>query len=55
MPDYRGKELYGERVKIQLLRFLRPEKKFEDLEQLRQAILSDGERAREICLSLIHI
>ncbi len=49
MPDYQGKELYGKQVKIQLLHFLRPEKKFEDLDRLRQAILSDGDRAREIC------
>ena len=49
MPEYQGKELYGKKVKIQLLRFLRPDKKFEDLEQLRRAILYDGDRAREIC------
>lgn len=45
MPAYKGDELYGKRVTIQLLRFLRPEKKFEDLEQLRRAILADGEKA----------
>ncbi|MCI9272921.1 MAG: riboflavin biosynthesis protein RibF [Clostridiales bacterium] len=48
MPDYNGEELYGEQVTIQLLRFLRPEKKFGDLEQLRRAIVADGETAKGI-------
>lgn len=48
MPDYAGDELYGKQVTVQLLRFLRPEKKFEDLDQLRRAILADGETAKGI-------
>lgn len=46
MPDYHGEELYGEVVRTELLEFLRPEMKFEGLEQLRAAILENGEQVR---------
>ncbi len=48
MPDYRGEELYGCAVQTELLRYLRPETKFEDLDALRAAILADGRRAKEL-------
>ena len=47
MPDYTG-DLYGRPVKVELLSFLRPEKKFAGIEQLKNAILRDGETARSI-------
>lgn len=47
MPDYRGGELYGRTVEVDLLRFLRPERKFPGLQELRQEILRDGAQARE--------
>ena len=47
MPDYLGAELYGKTVRVELLRFLRPERKFPTLEALRDAIVRDGARAEE--------
>lgn len=47
MPDYRGGELYGRPVRVELLRFLRPEHRYASLEELRRAILRDGARAEE--------
>ncbi|QAT51134.1 riboflavin biosynthesis protein RibF [Caproiciproducens sp. NJN-50] len=47
MPDYRGGELYGRTVRVELLRFLRPERRFPTLEDLRAQILRDGAQARE--------
>jgi riboflavin kinase / FMN adenylyltransferase len=48
MPDYRGGDLYGKSVSVELLRFLRPERKFSTLEELQRAIMHDGAQAREI-------
>ncbi len=39
-------DLYGRRVPVELVCFLRPEQRFEDLTELRQAILRDAETAR---------
>ena len=47
MPDYRGGELYGRSVRVELLQFLRPEHRFPTLEALRAQILRDGVQARE--------
>lgn len=41
MPDYTGRELYGEKLKISFGRFIRPEKRFADLDELRAAIEND--------------
>lgn len=38
-------DLYGKRIETQFLEFLRPEEKFETLEELRHAISIDAERA----------
>jgi riboflavin kinase/FMN adenylyltransferase len=38
-------DLYGQCVPVRLLRFLRPEKKFTDLAQLKQQILTDAHDA----------
>lgn len=45
MPEYAGPELYGVPVRVGLLRFLRPEKKFPDLQSLQAEILKNGEQA----------
>jgi riboflavin kinase/FMN adenylyltransferase len=45
MPDYRGGELYGRPVRVELLHFLRPEHRFPALEDLRAQILRDGAAA----------
>lgn len=47
MPDYSGSELYGRTVRVSLLKFLRPERKFPSLQELQAAIVRDGELARE--------
>ena len=47
MPDYKGTELYGKTVRTELLRFLRPERRFAGLDELREAIRRDGAKARE--------
>lgn len=45
MPEYHGPDLYGRTVRVGLLRFLRPELKFPDLDALRTAMLRDGKEA----------
>lgn len=47
MPDFSG-DLYGQQVRICLLEFIRPEKRFDSLEALREEILRNGERARQV-------
>lgn len=47
MPDYAGADLYGRTVRVDLLRFLRPERRFAGLPELRAAILRNGRQARE--------
>ena len=48
MPDYHGGEIYGQTADVRLLKFLRPEQKFDNLNALRGAILRDGEQAKAI-------
>lgn len=45
MPLYRGPELYGKTVRTDLLKFLRPERRFGSVAELRAQILKDGEAA----------
>ena len=47
MPDYHGLDLYGEVVRVDLVKFLRPELRFDGLPELKAAILKDGEQAME--------
>ena len=47
MPDFSG-DLYGERVRVELVEFLRPERKFDSLEELKAAIQANGEQARAL-------
>lgn len=51
MPLYKGGELYGKRVEVRLKEFLRPEKRFKNLNELRKAIKHDGETAVKILKS----
>ena len=44
--DFSG-DLYGQRVTLEFLWFLRPEQRFESLEILRQAVLHDAENTRK--------
>ena len=47
MPEFQG-DLYGKRVRVFLLEFLRPEKKFGSLGELKAAIQTNGEQAKEV-------
>jgi len=42
------RDLYGQRVPVRLLRFLRPERKFEDIEELKRQIARDVREARDV-------
>lgn len=46
MPDYSGPDFYGETVRVDFVKFLRPEVRFPGLEELKAAILKDGQDAR---------
>lgn len=48
MPDYHGGEIYGQTADVRLLQFLRPERKFNTLTDLRNAIVKNGEQARAV-------
>lgn len=45
--DFEG-DLYGQAIDIELLRFLRPERKFDSIEALREAMLQDKQNAINI-------
>lgn len=45
--DFEG-DLYGKPITLALLKFLRPEKKFESLEELKAQILQDAQQVREM-------
>jgi riboflavin kinase/FMN adenylyltransferase len=45
------REIYGEDVEVRFVRYLRPEKKFENLAALRAQIAEDVKQAREFCAS----
>ena len=47
IPNFSG-DLYDQAVRVSLHRFLRPEKKFSSMEELKAAILADGEQAENI-------
>ena len=47
MPDFQG-DLYGKRVRVFLLEFLRPEQKFHSLDELKAAIRENGEQAKAV-------
>lgn len=48
MPEYNDKEIYGEAADIRLIEFIRPEKKFESIEELTNAIKANGKTALKI-------
>lgn len=45
--DYSG-DLYGQHIKVSLVKYLRPEQKFPSVEALRGAILANGEESRRL-------
>ena len=48
--DFSG-DLYGQNIRLSLLEFLRPERKFDSLEELKAEVLRNGEQAKEIAKS----
>lgn len=50
MPDFSG-DLYGRRVRLFLLQFIRPEKKFGSLEELKAEIGKNARQAKDIAES----
>lgn len=51
MPDFSG-DLYGKRVRLYLLDFIRPERKFSSLEELKEEIGRNARQAKEIARAL---
>lgn len=49
--DWQG-DLYGQQLKVELVKFLRPEQKFDGLEALKAQILADADQARHCLRSL---
>ncbi len=47
LPDYAG-DLYGQTITVEFFRFLRPERKFASLEELKTQILIDAEETRKM-------
>ena len=48
MPQYKGGEIYGQTADVRLLDFIREERKFDNLDELKAEILKNGEKALEI-------
>lgn len=48
MPDYTGSEIYGQTADIRLIDFIRPEKKFDGIEELKNAIIQNSKTALKI-------
>lgn len=47
IPEFSG-NLYGKKVPVELLDFIRPERKFDNLEELKNEILKNSVMARQI-------
>lgn len=48
MPKYKGKEIYGQSADVRLIEFIRPEKKFSGIDELKNAILANSKTALRI-------
>ena len=48
MPEYVGDEIYGESADVRLIDFIRPEKKFAGIDELKDAIIDNGKTALQI-------
>ena len=48
MPDFHGGEIYGQTADVRLLDFIRPEKKFDNITELKNAITDNAVTAKEI-------
>lgn len=48
LPEYKGGELYGKMIDVRIKEFIRPERKFKSLDELKSAIFKDAEIALNI-------
>ena len=48
MPDYSGEELYGKTIDIRLIENIRAEKKFANINELKDEIIINGRQAKDI-------
>lgn len=48
MPKYSGGEIYGQSADVRLLEFIRPERKFSGIDELKNAIIDNSKTALEI-------
>ena len=48
MPKYKGGEIYGQSADVRLLEFIRPERKFSGIDELKNAILDNSKTAMKI-------
>lgn len=48
MPKYKGGEIYGQSADVRLLEFIRPERKFSGIDELKNAIIDNSKTAFEI-------
>ena len=48
MPKYKGGEIYGQSADVRLLEFIRPERKFSGIDELKNAIIDNSQTALEI-------
>lgn len=48
MPKYKGGEIYGQSADVRLLKFIRPERKFSGIDELKDAIIDNSQTALKI-------
>lgn len=48
MPEYDGDDIYDKTIKVELVEFIRPEKKFASFEELKENVLQNAKQALEI-------
>ena len=48
MPRYKGGEIYGQSADVRLLEFIRPERKFSGIDELKNAIIDNSKTALKI-------
>lgn len=53
MPEFKG-DLYGRNLRVQIIDFIRPERKFDSLEEMKAEILNNAIQAKEITAGLVN-
>lgn len=48
MPKYKGDDIYGKTIKVELVDFIRPEKKFASFQELKENVIENAQQALEI-------